>query len=81
MNSLKKGATWHIDPLLGNARETKKRQWPLLGSSLHATVEIVLEDVFSMWSTPRLYHANDRVQLSSVSAVQWSELVGECVSL
>jgi hypothetical protein len=33
---------------------------PLIGSSLHATMEVQLEAVFSMWSAPRLYHSIDR---------------------
>jgi hypothetical protein len=37
----------HIDPLLGNDRE-KMRQWPLLSSSPHAIMEVLLEAVFSM---------------------------------
>jgi hypothetical protein len=41
---------WHIDPLLG--------------SGPRATMEVLLEAVFSMWSAPRLYHATDRVQFS-----------------
>jgi hypothetical protein len=31
-NSLREGVMWHIDPLLGNDRETT-RQWPLLRNS------------------------------------------------
>jgi hypothetical protein len=55
-NSLKEGAMWCIDPLPG--------------SVLCATMEILLEAVFSMWPTPRLYHSTDRVKL---------ELVGDLV--
>jgi hypothetical protein len=36
---------WHIDPLLG--------------SSPRAKVEVLLEEVFSLWSAPRLYLAID----------------------
>jgi hypothetical protein len=31
----------------------------LLGSRPRVTMEIQLEEVFSMWSAPRLYHASD----------------------
>jgi hypothetical protein len=34
-------------------------------------MEVLLETVFSMWSPPRLYDSTDRVQFSSVNAVQW----------
>jgi hypothetical protein len=62
-NSLKEGAVWHIDPLLGNNCKTNNetaaiaRQQllkystvlePLLGTGLHATVEVLLEAVFSI---------------------------------
>jgi hypothetical protein len=67
---------WYLDPMLGNDRETM-RQLLLLGSGPLATVEVLLEGVFSMWSAPRLYHATDRVQFIWV---EWSELVGEWVS-
>jgi hypothetical protein len=40
----------------------------LLGSRSRVTMEIQLEEVFSMWSAPRLYHASD----SSIS-VQYSD--------
>jgi hypothetical protein len=38
------------------------RQQPLLGSIPHATMEVLLEVVFSMWSTPSLYNETDQVQ-------------------
>jgi hypothetical protein len=41
---------------------------PLLGSGPRATMEVQLEAVFSMWSTPGLYHSIDRVPNSSVSS-------------
>jgi hypothetical protein len=41
----------------------------LLGSRSSVTMEIQLEEVFSMWSAPRLYHASD----SSI-LVQFQEL-------
>jgi hypothetical protein len=41
----------------------------LLGSHSRITMEIQLEEVFSMWSAPRLYHASD----SSI-LVQFQEL-------
>jgi hypothetical protein len=41
---------------------------PLLGSSPHATMEVQLEAVFSMWSAPSLYHSINRVPNSSVSS-------------
>jgi hypothetical protein len=69
----------NIEPLLGNDRETinettaifmqQLRKYatvlePLLDSGQHATVEVLLEAVFSMWSGPKLYHSTDRVQFS-----------------
>jgi hypothetical protein len=77
--SLKEEAVWHIDPLLGNNRKT--RRWPLLGNSflnvtvleplmssgLRTTIEVLLEAVSSMWSALRLYHLTNQVHL-----VQWS---------
>jgi hypothetical protein len=68
---------WHIDPLLGNDRETNKRKRLLYGSGPRPTTEVMLEAVFSMWSAPRLYHATDRDQFSYYMAVEWRELVGE----
>jgi hypothetical protein len=50
-------------------------QWPLPGSDLHATMEVLLQVVFSMWSAPRLNHAISRMQCSGAS---W--LVSEGVS-
>jgi hypothetical protein len=62
--------------LLGNDRETNNDKTaismqqlcnyaillePLLGSGLRATVEVLLEEVFSTWSALRLYHSTDRV--------------------
>jgi hypothetical protein len=73
---------WHIDPLLCNDRETNNettaiaiqelRRYatvlqPLLCSGSPATMEVLLEAVFSMWSASEIYHSTDRV-----SAVQWS---------
>jgi hypothetical protein len=69
---------WHIDTLLGNDCETNEttaiarqqlRKYatglePLLGSSPRATMEVLLEAVFSTWSSPRLCHSIDRVQFS-----------------
>jgi hypothetical protein len=49
------------------------RQQLLLGSGPQATMEVLLEEVFSMCSALRLYHTTNRVQL--VSAVQSVELV------
>jgi hypothetical protein len=55
---------WHTDQLLGNdCKKKKMRQRLLLGSSPHATMEVELEAVFSMWSALQLYHATDQVQL------------------
>jgi hypothetical protein len=34
---------------------------PLLGSSPRATMEVLLEAVFSMWSAPMSYYSTDRV--------------------
>jgi hypothetical protein len=48
--------------------------YALLRSGPRATMEVLLEAVFSMWSAPRLYKLD---RPSSVSAVEWSELVGE----
>jgi hypothetical protein len=82
---------WHIDPLLGNNRETNSEMTAiamkhihkyaavleLLGSGLHTIMELLLEVVFSM-GLLRVYHSTNQVQV--VSAVQWSKLVGEWVS-
>jgi hypothetical protein len=68
---------WHIYPLLGNDRKTNEikalaRQQllkyatvlePLLGSGLRATMEVLLEAVFSVWSTSRLHHTTSTVAL------------------
>jgi hypothetical protein len=43
-----------------------------------AAVEVLLKVVFSVWSAQKLYHSTDRDEL--VQSVEWSELVGECVS-
>jgi hypothetical protein len=70
---------WHIDPLLGNDRETNETTATamqqlckyatvlelLLGSGTRATVEVLLEAVFSMWSAPMLYQSTNRVELVS----------------
>jgi hypothetical protein len=76
---------WHIDPLLGNDRETNNetkvtarqqfRKYAtvlelLLRSCLPAKMDVLLEAMFSMWFAPRLYHSTDQVEL--VSAVQLS---------
>jgi hypothetical protein len=53
---------WHIDPMLGNDCET--RQQTLLGSGPRASMQVVLDAVFSVWSDPRLYNSTDRVRLS-----------------
>jgi hypothetical protein len=34
----------------------------LLGSDPRATLEVLMEAVFSIWSAPMLYHSKDRVQ-------------------
>jgi hypothetical protein len=39
---------WHIDSLLGNDREKTTKQWPLLGSGPRATMELLLEAMFSI---------------------------------
>jgi hypothetical protein len=51
---------WHTDPLLGNDRETKEQ--PFLDSGTLATMEVLLEAVFSMLSAPTLYDSTDRVK-------------------
>jgi hypothetical protein len=55
-------------------RNKKGRQRPLLGGCPHATMEVLLEAMFSTWSAKRLYHATDRVQLSSISTVRSVQL-------
>jgi hypothetical protein len=75
----------YIDPLLDNDRETNNetsaiamqqlRKYAtglelLLGSGPSATIEVLLEVVFYMFSPPRLYHSTDRVNLVKCSAVQ-----------
>jgi hypothetical protein len=42
----------------------------LLGSGPHATMKILSEVVFFMWSAPRLYHSTGRVQLVKRSGVE-----------
>jgi hypothetical protein len=45
-------------------------------------MQILLEAMFSMWSTPRLHHSTDQVGLVSavqLSWVEWCVLVGEWV--
>jgi hypothetical protein len=49
----------------------------LLGSGRRATIEILLETVFSMWSAPRLYYSTDQDDLLQRSGVEWRDLVGE----
>jgi hypothetical protein len=70
---------WHIDPLIGNDRETKNetkaiaRQRPQFndGSTVGSSV------IYS--SVPRLYHSTDRVEVvsavkcSAMELVPWSE--------
>jgi hypothetical protein len=78
---------WHVDSLLGNNHETNNKAMviarqqlckyatllkPLLGSGLHATMEVLLEVVFSMCSALTKFS-----HLVQCSAVEWSELVGE----
>jgi hypothetical protein len=70
---------WHIEPLLGNDRETNNetttiavqqlRKYaavlePLLLRGPRAIMKLLLEAVFSMWSAPKLHHSTDRVQFS-----------------
>jgi hypothetical protein len=77
---------WHIDPLLGNDRETNIEKTaigrqlifkyatvlePLLGNGPHLTMKVLLKAVFSMCSAPILYHSTDRVQCSAVELVGW----------
>jgi hypothetical protein len=69
---------WHIDPLLRNYLETNNETMvivmqelrkyatvlkSLLGRGPLATMVVLLEAVFSMWSAPRLFHSTDRVDL------------------
>jgi hypothetical protein len=61
---------WYIDMLLGNNSETTQK--PLLSSGPRATMEVVLEAAFSMWSAPRLYDSTDRVQFSEFRAAEHS---------
>jgi hypothetical protein len=42
------------------------RQRPLLGSGPRAAMEVLLEAMFSVWCAPRLYHATERDEFSSV---------------
>jgi hypothetical protein len=68
---------WNIDPLLGNDRKINSKTTAiamqqlrkydtvlesLLGSGLQ-TLEVLLEAVFSVYSTPRLYYSTDRIDL------------------
>jgi hypothetical protein len=70
---------WHIDSLLGNNGETRKeitaiamqrnRKYatilePLPGSGPQAAMEVLLEAVLSMWSTPKLYPSTYQVLFS-----------------
>jgi hypothetical protein len=88
---------WHVDLLLGNDCKTNNKTTAivrqqlrkyatvlelLLGSGLRSTMEVLLEAVVSMWSTPRLYHSTEfsSFQLVQSSAVEWSEWAGEWVS-
>jgi hypothetical protein len=67
-------AIWHMEPLLGNGRITN--EIAAVDSGPRATVEVLVEAVFSMWSAPRLYDPTDQgaVQLRKV---KWSKLVDE----
>jgi hypothetical protein len=70
---------WHIDPLLGNERETNNettaiamqqlRKCPtvlehLLSSGPSATMVIMLEAVFYICSAQRIYHSTDSVEVA-----------------
>jgi hypothetical protein len=70
---------WHINPLLGNDRETNNEttatamqqlcKWakvlePLQGSGPIATMVVTLEAVFYIWSAQRLYHSTDSVEIA-----------------
>jgi hypothetical protein len=80
---------WHTDPLLGNGRETNDttaipmqhlRKYstllePLPGSGPRTTMEVLLEPVFS--NDPLRGYITRLIELSLISAVQWSELLGE----
>jgi hypothetical protein len=70
---------WHTDQFLGNDREinnettaTARQQVckyatilePLLGSDPRATIKLLLEAMFSVWSASRLHHSTDRVEFS-----------------
>jgi hypothetical protein len=76
---------WHIDPLLGNDRETmnettaidmqqlrkyEKVLKSLVGSGPSATMEVLLEAVFCM--CPLRGYITRPLELSVVSALQWS---------
>jgi hypothetical protein len=72
------GVTTNLAILLpGNDRETNNKSTAIamlqlrkyatvleLHSGLRVTMEVLLEEVFSMWSVPRLYHSTDLVQFS-----------------
>jgi hypothetical protein len=52
----------NIDSLLGNDRETNNEgQWLLLGTVPRATMEVLLEAMFSVLSSSRLYDSTDLV--------------------
>jgi hypothetical protein len=53
---------WHIDPLLGNDRETNNETRDVVKQ--RPALEVLLEAVFPVWPAPRLCHAIDRVQFS-----------------
>jgi hypothetical protein len=67
---------WHIDSLLVNDHKTNNETKaiamhqlnkyvtvlePLLGSCPRATMKVLLEAVFSVWSAPTLYYSTDQV--------------------
>jgi hypothetical protein len=47
-----------LDNILSRRPVARQRQ--ISGVGTRATVKVVLEAVFSMWSAARLYHATDR---------------------
>jgi hypothetical protein len=54
---------WHIDPLLGNDRETNETT-VVTRQRLKRNNGGMLQAVFSVWSALRLYHSADRFQFS-----------------
>jgi hypothetical protein len=80
---------WHIEPLLGSDRKTNNettaivrqhlRKYakvlePLLGSGPRATMEVLLEAVFSMWPPPS--YITPPTEFSSVGECSAVEQVG-----